>query len=50
MPKYGFKVITVSQRVYDQLELLAAASGYTGHGAIPKFLEKQVCGFRKGRR
>ena len=46
MPKKGFRVITVSEKVYNRLSLLALAAGYTGHGAVQKFLEKNVCGFR----
>ena len=46
MPKEGFKVITVSERVWSRLNLLALAAGYTGHGAVQKFLERNVCGFR----
>lgn len=46
MPKEGFKVITVSEKVYNRLSLLAIAAGYRGHGAVQKYLERNVCGFR----
>ena len=46
MPKDGFKVLTVSDRVWNRLSLLALAAGYTGHGAVQKYLKRVVCGFR----
>lgn len=46
MPKKGFKVITVSDRVWNRLNLLAVSAGYTGHGAVQKYLKRVTCGFR----
>ena len=46
MPKDGFKVFTISDRVWNRLSLLALAAGYTGHGAVQKYLERIICGFR----
>jgi len=46
MPKKGYKVVTVSDRVWNRLSLLALTAGYTGHGAVQRFLARNVCGFR----
>ena len=46
MPKKGYKVLTVSERVWNRLSLLAMAAGYRGYGAVQKYLSRTVCGFR----
>ena len=46
VPKKGFKVITVSEKVYNRLNLIALSAGYRGYGAVQRFLKRNVCGFR----
>lgn len=46
MPKDGYKVVTLSDRVWNRLNLLAMAAGYRGHGAVQKYLKRVVCGLR----
>ncbi|NQT07557.1 hypothetical protein HQ586_00620 [Candidatus Bathyarchaeota archaeon] len=46
MPKKGFQVVTLSDRVMNRLSLLAMSAGYTGYGAVQKYLKRVVCGLR----
>lgn len=46
MPKPGYKVVTLSDQVWNRLSLLAMAAGYTGYGSVQKYLKRVVCGLR----
>jgi len=47
MPKPGYKVLTLSDQVWNRLNLLAMSAGYTGHGAVQRYLKRSVCGLRE---
>ncbi len=44
LPKPGYQVVTLSDRVMNRLSLLAMAAGYTGYGSVQKYLKRVVCG------
>lgn len=44
LPKEGYKVVTLSDQVWNRLSLLAMAAGYTGYGSVQKYLKRVVCG------